>query len=71
MLLHKAENNAYIYILRDVFEDNFLDTLGDSLIYEMKRDDFTNYLLGVSENINLTFDESAVKAYSIKEIAKR
>ena len=69
--IYEAEASTYIYMVFDVLEDNFVDELGDKLIYEMKNKDFMDYLLKKSEEINLVFDEKALKAYGIKKIAER
>lgn len=69
--IYEAEASTYIYMVFDILENNFVDELGDKLIYEMKNKDFMDHLLKKSEEINLVFDEKALKAYNIKKIAER
>ncbi len=69
--IYEAEASTYIYMVFDVLENNFADELGSNLIFEMKSKDFSDYLLKKSEEINLVFDEKALKAYEIKKIVDR
>ena len=69
--IYEAEASTYIYMLYDVTENNLAELLGANLIYEMKQDDFSDYLTKKSEEINLVFDEGALKTYGIKNIAER
>ena len=69
--IYEAEGSTYIYMLYDVTENNFAEILGSNLIFEMKQKDFSDYLTKKSEEINLVFDEGALKTYGIKNIADR